>query len=209
MQMPSFGLDQFMAAGLSQDVRDQLGLVGPAMSQSSLPGFSPLHTDQINASDSEMLFDPNSRYTGSPAGPLPTLSPVPGPHFQDLRAMPPVQSSPPQRQTYHFPPTLQQPPLQQHPYAASGGIGFPAGLANAGIPMYDPSSNMMIGSQDMEMSALGGEVAPWLDYLPQDYLALYNAGDQHDQPSDRQQVQQSGDGTGGIAPGGPPGSQAE
>ena len=37
---------------------------------------------------------------------------------------------------------------------------------------------MMIESQDIDMSALGGEMMPWLEYLPQDVLSFFDgAGD--------------------------------
>ena len=35
---------------------------------------------------------------------------------------------------------------------------------------------MMMESQDIDMSTIGGEMVPWLEYLPQDVLNYFDGG---------------------------------
>ena len=35
---------------------------------------------------------------------------------------------------------------------------------------------MMMQSQEIDMSALGGDMMPWLEYLPQNMLDFFDAG---------------------------------
>jgi hypothetical protein len=38
-------------------------------------------------------------------------------------------------------------------------------------------ADLMIESQDIDMSAFGGDMVPWLEYLPQDVLSFFDTGD--------------------------------
>lgn len=35
---------------------------------------------------------------------------------------------------------------------------------------------MMMQSQDIDMSTMGGDMMPWLEYLPQDVLSYFDGG---------------------------------
>lgn len=57
-------------------------------------------------------------------------------------------------------------------YDFGGGFGSAGGNSGAGWGMGD----MMMESQEIDMSTIGGEMMPWLEYLPQDMLNFFDGG---------------------------------
>ncbi|KAL9094982.1 MAG: hypothetical protein Q9165_002584 [Trypethelium subeluteriae] len=65
----------------------------------------------------------------------------------------------------------------QYAQARSGAVppmGFPSGAA---APEVNHFGDMTIESQDIDMSALGNEMMPLLEYLPQDFFNNFDVGD--------------------------------
>lgn len=52
-----------------------------------------------------------------------------------------------------------------HNYMGLGGVG-----------------DMMMESQDIDMSTIGGDMMPWLEYLPQDVLNFFDNGNTPSMP---------------------------
>jgi hypothetical protein len=55
--------------------------------------------------------------------------------------------------------------------AFAGNNGF-SGMSGLGLGVGD----MMMESQEIDMSTMGGEMMPWLEYLPQDVLNFFDGG---------------------------------
>ncbi|KAI9690346.1 MAG: hypothetical protein M1822_009308 [Bathelium mastoideum] len=83
-----------------------------------------------------------------------------------------------------FSPSTRQPGLyrndsqeSQYPQARTGAVApmnFPPG---GGAPEVSHFGDMTIESQDIDMSTLGNEMMPWLEYLPQDFLNNFDVAD--------------------------------
>lgn len=141
--------------------------VGPSITSQYIP--VPSHS--VSTSDADILLGLHSSYGTGGTNPsesalaahLPlgaeqsTLHPHPLGSEQQ-----PYHFSTAQEQLQFAPQVFPTVPLQQH---------------MSGIPtMYGPGMDMMIESQEIDMSAFGGEMVPWLEFLPQDVLG-YIGGD--------------------------------
>ncbi|KAG9239072.1 fungal-specific transcription factor domain-containing protein [Amylocarpus encephaloides] len=82
-------------------------------------------------------------------------------------------------------------PGSQNSYDLSQGISSPGNFRQDGMNPFDLSQNgpyvfpnsymdgindMMMESQDIDMSTMGGDMMPWLEYLPQDVLNFFDNG---------------------------------
>lgn len=115
------------------------------------PKYTPLNSDSASTSDAEMLLGlQNSPYSQNPA---------PNRPFDATRglATSPKSHQDPSFDFAHQPANMFNPYNQS--YMGLGGVG-----------------DMMMESQEIDMSALGGDMIPWLEYLPQDMLQFVEGG---------------------------------
>lgn len=111
------------------------------------PKYTPLSADPATTSDAEMLLE----LQGSP------FPQTPGSHhhFDPSQGMPSPSSS---RQghansSYDFSQTPNMYPAAPNTYLGTGGV-----------------TDMMMQSQEIDMSSLGDDMMPWLEYIPQEYF---------------------------------------
>ncbi|KAF2183744.1 hypothetical protein K469DRAFT_582311 [Zopfia rhizophila CBS 207.26] len=113
--------------------------------------------DPVLVSDADLLLNLHSPFSASSPNTnrLPSTAPFPPPRGSTSVPNPTQPST--------------QTPSQE--FAASGLGPYPTpsdGTSNFG--------DMMIESQDIDMSALGDDMMPWLEYLPHDMLGFYGDG---------------------------------
>lgn len=137
----------------------------PALAQGVSPSakYDSLTSNPVTTSDAEMLLGLHSPYTGSSPQPTPTaLNPYTGA---------PLSMHTSNRGTYnssHAP----------HPIGGSLHTYPTNGIDHSSMGGTVPTfADMMIESQDIDMTAFGGDMAPWLEYLPQDVLSFFDGGD--------------------------------
>ena len=77
------------------------------------------------------------------------------------------------------PPNLYRNGSQESQYAQARPGATPLSNFSAGAGASEVShfGDMTIESQDIDMSALGNEMMPWLEYLPQDFLNNFDVAD--------------------------------
>jgi hypothetical protein len=125
--------------------------------------------------------------------PSPTISSMPPPAPQSsfpidpalvsdadllLNLHSPFSSIPsPRTQSAYVPPATSQTTTSAHQQLSPGYP--PTNTINGSIPSGTnsavPFGDMMIESQDIDMSALGDEMVPWLEYLPHDMLGFFDS----------------------------------
>ncbi|KAI9675701.1 MAG: hypothetical protein M1817_001068 [Caeruleum heppii] len=126
-----------------------------------LPSMGPIGRTTPHPT-AEMLIDLHLPFSAPPpAMPAPAIGAFPS-------ASPPypVPSSGPQVAQYD-------------PLSAAAFEPYPTPLSHASAftPAATSINDMMtIQSQDVDVSALSGDMMPWLEYLPQDYLTLFDHG---------------------------------
>ena len=117
------------------------------------PKYTPMSSDPASASDAEMLLGlQNSPYANTPG------SQHSFDHSQNITS--PSNSQGQSTNTFDFAPNG----LSMFSSGPNGHLGF------GGV------GDMMLESQEIDMSALGGDMMPWLEYLPQDVLNFFDNG---------------------------------
>lgn len=112
------------------------------------PKYTPLASDHASTSDAEMLLG--------------------------LQHSPFSQSTP--QNTFHPSPNLNTPPSSHNDFS----FDFPHHGSNMfngathGYTGLGGVGDMMMESQEIDMSTLGDEMIPWLEYLPQDMLQFFD-----------------------------------
>lgn len=114
--------------------------------------------DPSLVSDADLLLNLHSPFSNSSPGRMPTGT---SPYSTSYRSS-----------------TISSTQTPSHDFSSGSSNQFPS--LNVG-PGADGSSqvpfgDMMIESQDIDMSALGDDMMPWLEYLPHDMLNLYDPG---------------------------------
>ncbi|KAI9873259.1 MAG: hypothetical protein M1830_000615 [Pleopsidium flavum] len=124
--------------------------------------YSPLDSDPVTTSDAEMLLGLHSPYTNSCPQPIPTTT-----HAYNEA---PSSMGNPNGAIYGS----SQPPHSSAPLGVFSNNGSVHGAMGGGGPTF---ADMMIETQDIDMSTFGGDMAPWLEYRPQDVLNFFDTGD--------------------------------
>lgn len=128
--------------------------------------FSPLPSEPASTSEAEMLLGLHSPYSTSTTRPTPNTSSV----FDEAKPLPPSQSQQASITSTASPYDYSAPNTM-----ASNTVGYPGSTPGGFGDM------MMIESQDIDMTSpnggvqfsLGGDLIPWLEYLPQDVLSYF------------------------------------
>jgi hypothetical protein len=132
-----------------QPVRQQSRPMPPPM-----PKYTPVYTDPASTSDAEMLLG----LQNSP------FAQTPGSHH-----------------SFEHAPNMTSPPATRHD--PSNSLDFSQN--NTGVFQSGPNGymglgggvgEMMMQSQEIDMTALGGDMMPWLEYLPQNMLDFFDNG---------------------------------
>ena len=119
-----------------------------------VPKYVPVYADPASTSDAEMLL-------GLQQSPFPQ---TPGSHH-----------------SFEHTPNITSPPATRHDSSNS----FDFSPSNANVFSNGPNGymglgggvgEMMMQSQEIDMSALGGDMMPWLEYLPQNMLDFFDNG---------------------------------
>lgn len=113
--------------------------------------YPPVYGDPASTSDAEMLLG----LQNSP------FAQTPGSHhsFEDT---PNITS----------PPTTRHDTSNTFDFAQNNANVLPGGYVGLGGGIGE----MMMQSQEIDMSTLGGDMMPWLEYLPQNMLDLFDNG---------------------------------
>jgi hypothetical protein len=118
------------------------------------PKYTPIASDPASTSDAEMLLGlQNSPYSQTPG------SHHSFDHSQNMTS-PNNPRTDPSTSNFDF--------AQTQPNIFPGGPNGYVGLGGVG--------DMMMESQEIDMSTLGGDMMPWLEYLPQDILNFFDNG---------------------------------
>lgn len=123
--------------------------------------FSPSLIDPALVSDADLLLNLHSPYaTGN--------SPAPGGTAGSSYFSAALQS---QRPGHAFS------PMHSSNLSLNSPPGATTNTTGAGPPSISMHfGDMMIESQDIDVSALGDDMMPWLEYLPHDMLGFYETG---------------------------------
>jgi hypothetical protein len=117
------------------------------------PKYTPISSDPATTSDAEMLLGlQNSPYAQTPGSH----------HSYD------------QSQNITSPSNSRQDPTSTFDFTQNGTHLFSGGLN--GYMVMGGVGDMMMESQEIDMSALDGDMMPWLEYLPQDVLNFFDNG---------------------------------
>ncbi|KAI9760459.1 MAG: hypothetical protein M4579_001653 [Chaenotheca gracillima] len=145
--------------------------VQPSSHPTSLTKFSPMSSDPQSTSEAEMLLGLNSPY-GSNSNPSIGTPHLPSTHAGAFDEAPSSHT----HTTASHPEAYDYSQVSQHPSDATSLGFYPPGVG-AMMGQFVPGQDMMIESQDVDMSALGDVMtAPWMvEYLPQDMLNYFDA----------------------------------
>ena len=118
------------------------------------PKYATIYSDPASTSDAEMLLGlQNSPFAQTPG------SHHSFEHAANMTSPPAPRHDP--NNSFDFP----QPNTGIFPSGPNGYMGLGGGLGE-----------MMMQSQEIDMSALGGDMMPWLEYLPQNMLDFFDTG---------------------------------
>lgn len=119
-----------------------------------VPKYAPVYSDPASTSDAEMLLG----LQNSP------FAQTPGSHHSFDHA--PNMASPP---------TTRHDPSNSFDFSQNNTGLFQSG-PNGYMGLGSGVGEMMMQSQEIDMSALGGDMMPWLEYLPQNMLDFFDTG---------------------------------
>lgn len=153
----------------------------------SLPTATPVSTSNSDFRTKYQKYQqrrPSSRSMLPPVTKYNAMSPDPA-TTSDAEMLLGLQSSPfapahGAQQSFDRAQNITSPNNQQHnpsshvDFSQTNGNNFP-GSGN-GYMGIGGVGDMMMESQEIDMSAIGGDMMPWLEYLPQDMLNFFDSG---------------------------------
>ncbi|KAI9737597.1 MAG: hypothetical protein M1818_005601 [Claussenomyces sp. TS43310] len=157
------------------------GHAGQASPYSHIMSSGTVPSPSASVSDAEMLL---GLQQPSPYSPTPSSHPNAHPHTYTTTRLPRETVSPRQSQLSTLPSANHSVVPNSSTDTNALSLAGPAhydfaynGLAMTEYPYAFPpnrvdAGDMMIESQEIDMSALGGQMVPWLEFLPQDVLGL-------------------------------------